>query len=409
VDDIPLILQTKPIVDGEIMLHTGLDSVVIANGVRDAWKELPAQIVRLRCLNGSSERTFLLGFNNGMSFHAIGTDGGLLSAPVSLTRARLMPGERLELLIDLNGMEGNSFQLMSYASELPDGIVGSAQVGNGMATLDGYDENALNGADFPLTSFTVGAQTLEPIITIPAALVPTLPLNEVDADITRNFILEPETMAPLPMIEGPFTINGALMDMDVVNVTIPLDNTEIWSFTNNTMVGHPVHIHDVEFNILDRNGSAPDAWETGWKDVIYVPPQGSARAIMRFEDFTDPGMPYMYHCHMLMHEDEGMMGQFIVVDPNSIEEEPARQDLYVWPNPSAGRTCTVRWPDVTGAVQATLMDACGRTVHRTTLSNTTSGVPLELPLLAAGHYTLRLTSTAGRTAQAALTLTDTTH
>ena len=260
VDDIPLILQAKPIVAGEIMLHTGLDSVVIANGVRDAWKELPAQVVRLRCLNGSSERTFLLGFNNGMSFHVIGTDGGLLSAPVALTRARLMPGERLELLLDLNGMEGNSFQLMSYASELPNGIVGSAQVGNGMATLDGYDENALNGADFPLTSFTVGPQTLDPITTIPSALVPTLPLNESDADITRNFILEPETIGPLPMIEGPFTINGELMDMDVINVTIPLDNTEIWSFTNNTMVGHPVHIHDVEFNILDRNGSAPDAW-----------------------------------------------------------------------------------------------------------------------------------------------------
>jgi len=395
VDDIPLILQTKPIVDGEIMLHTGLDSVVIANGVRDAWKELPAQIVRLRCLNGSSERTFLLGFNNGMSFHAIGTDGGLLSAPVSLTRARLMPGERLELLIDLNGMEGNSFQLMSYASELPDGIVGSAQVGNGMATLDGYDENALNGADFPLTSFTVGSQTLEPIITIPAALVPTLPLNEVDADITRNFILEPETMAPLPMIEGPFTINGALMDMDVVNVTIPLDNTEIWSFTNNTMVGHPVHIHDVEFNILDRNGSAPDAWETGWKDVIYVPPQGSARAIMRFEDFTDPGMPYMYHCHMLMHEDEGMMGQFVVVDPNSVGENIASDALVVWPNPSSG-DLNLRIPTIKGSAEIRLTDAAGRVVHSGMINTTNGATTAHMEAVVSGSYLLSITDRSGQ-------------
>jgi len=395
VDDIPLILQTKPIVDGEIMLHTGLDSVVIANGVRDAWKELPAQIVRLRCLNGSSERTFLLGFNNGMSFHAIGTDGGLLSAPVSLTRARLMPGERLELLIDLNGMEGNSFQLMSYASELPDGIVGSAQVGNGMATLDGYDENALNGADFPLTSFTVGSQTLEPIITIPAALVPTLPLNEVDADITRNFILEPETMAPLPMIEGPFTINGALMDMGVVNVTIPLDNTEIWSFTNNTMVGHPVHIHDVEFNILDRNGSAPDAWETGWKDVIYVPPQGSARAIMRFEDFTDPGMPYMYHCHMLMHEDEGMMGQFVVVDPNSVGENIASDALVVWPNPSSG-DLNLRIPTIKGSAEIRLTDAAGRVVHSGMINTTNGATTAHMEAVVSGSYLLSITDRSGQ-------------
>lgn len=392
VDDIPLVLQTKPIVAGEIMLHTGLDSVVITNGVRDAWKELPAQVVRLRCLNGSSERTFLLGFDNGMNFHVIGTDGGLLSAPVSLTRARLMPGERLELLVDLNGMAGNSFQLMSYASELPNGIVGSAQVGNGMATLDGYDENALNGTDFPLTSFTVGPQTLDPIATIPSTLVPTLPLNEADADVTRNFILEPESMGPLPMIEGPFTINGALMDMDVINVTIPLDNTEIWSFTNNTMVGHPVHIHDVEFNILDRNGSAPDVWETGWKDVIYVPPQGSARAIMRFEDFADPNTPYMYHCHMLMHEDEGMMGQFVVVDPNSVTEHAA-QGMTVWPTPSAD-VINIQWSNASGPVVATLSDAVGRTVVTEKLTLTNNVARMDVNGIGAGTYLLSITDHA---------------
>lgn len=394
VDDIPLILQAKPVVAGEIMLHTGLDSVVITNGVRDAWKELPEQVVRLRCLNGSSERTFLLGFNNGMSFHVIGTDGGLLSAPVPLTRARLMPGERLELLIDLNGMEGNSFQLMSYASELPNGIVGSAQVGNGMATLDGYDENALNGADFPLTSFTVGPQTLDPITTIPSALVPTVTLNEADADITRNFILEPETMSPLSMIEGPFTINGALMDMDVINVTIPLNNTEIWSFTNNTMVGHPVHIHDVEFNILDRNGFAPDLWETGWKDVIYVPPQGSARAIMRFEDFADPDMPYMYHCHMLMHEDEGMMGQFVVVDPNSVDENSANDALGVWPNPSTG-ALYMRIPTIKGTAEVSLIDATGRVVHSENINATNGASMVYVEAVASGPYLLSITDKTG--------------
>ena len=150
VDDIPLILQTKPIVDGQIMLHTGLDSVVVANGVRDAWKELPAQVVRLRCLNGASERSFQLAIDNGMPFHIIGTDGGLLAAPVSLTTARLMPGERLEVLVDLSALQGDTLRLMSLGSLLPNGIIGSAQVGNGQTYLDGYQENALNGSDFPL-------------------------------------------------------------------------------------------------------------------------------------------------------------------------------------------------------------------------------------------------------------------
>ena len=393
-DDIPLILQTKPIVAGEVMLHTGLDSVVITNGVRDAWKELPAQVVRLRCLNGSSERTFLLGLSNGMSFHAIGTDGGLLAAPVALTRLRLMPGERAELLVDLTGQEGASFQLMSYASELPNGILGSPQVGNGMAVLDGYLQNALNGADFPLTSFTVGAMTSDPVTSIPSSLVPIEPLNTADADITRTFDLQPEAMGAMNMIEGPFTINGATMEMDVINITIPLGNTEIWEFTNNTMVGHPVHIHDVEFNILDRNGAPPDAWETGWKDVVYVPPQGSARAIMRFEDFVDPDMPYMYHCHMLMHEDEGMMGQFVVVDPSAVAEQVASAHMSVWPNPGTG-TMSIRLPDAFDTGDVRLTDAMGRTVFTKTVAPNATMATIHADHLASGPYSLTLTSRTG--------------
>ena len=409
VDDIPLILQTKAIVDGQIMLHTGLDSVVVVNGVREPLAQVPAQIVRLRCLNGASERTFNLGFDNGMPFHVIGTDGGLLSSPMEVTRAMLMPGERMEVLVDLNGQQGQNFQLMAFNSELPNGIIGAAEVGNGMAYLDGYLENALNGADFPLLSFAVGAATAEPVMAVPAYLVPVEPYDEADADLTRTFAVEPQSMSPMELIEGPFEINGALMDMDVINETVPLGSTEIWEFVNNTMVGHPIHIHDIQFNILDRSGGPIQTWETGWKDVVYVPSMGSARVITRFDDFGDPVTPYMYHCHLLMHEDEGMMGQFLVVDANGMEEEDTRTVLHVWPNPSTDRTCTVRWPDVTGAVQATVMDACGRTVHRTTLPNTMMGVPLELPQLAAGRYTLRLSTTEGRTAQAALTLTDTTY
>ena len=93
-----------------------------------------------------------------------------------------------------------------------------------------------------------------------------------EADLTRSFVFAPEIMDPMGMIEGPFTINGALMDMDVINETVPLGNTEIWTFQNNTQIAHPLHIHDIQFNILDRNGAPPDAWETGWKDVVYVPP-----------------------------------------------------------------------------------------------------------------------------------------
>ncbi len=405
VDDIPLILQTKPIVDGQIMLHTGLDSVVVANGVRDAWKELPAQVVRLRCLNGASERSFQLAFDNGMPFHAIGTDGGLLTAPVALTTARLMPGERLEVLVDLSALQGDTLRLMSLGSLLPNGIIGSAQVGNGQAYLDGYQENALNGSDFRLVTFTVGPPTAEPVTVLPATLVPVIPYPIADADNTRSFTFQSESMGPMEMIEGPFTTNGVLMDMDVINEVVPLGATEIWEFTNNTMVGHPIHIHDIQFNILDRNGAPPDAWETGWKDVVYVPPMGSARVISRFDDFADPEMPYMYHCHLLMHEDEGMMGQFLVVDNIGLDEPSTTTLARAWPNPIANGECRVTWPSATGAVQATIVDALGRVCQRTRLGSHTEGSTLPLPGLAPGNYLLRLTDARGNTEQLTLSLT----
>ncbi len=362
VDDIPLILQAKAIVGGQVMVHTGLDSIIVVNGVRDAWKELPAQVVRLRCLNGSSERTFNLGFSNGMGFHVIGTDGGLLAAPVLLDRLQLMPGERAELLVDLGTMQGQSFQLMAFNSELPNGIIGSPQVGNGMAYLDGYEENALNGADHPLCSFTVGAPTQEAITSIPGTLANLTPFNEADATITRTFDMQPEGMGALELIEGPFFVNGTLYDMDVINETVNLGTTEIWEFVNNTMVGHPVHIHDIQFNILDRNGLPVPEWEQGLKDVVYVPSMGSARVITRFDDFADPDMPYMYHCHLLMHEDEGMMGQFVVIDPNAIGELNASGPvLSAWSEPALGGSIRLGLPGYNGSARVVVRDALGRT------------------------------------------------
>jgi len=79
------------------------------------------------------------------------------------------------------------------------------------------------------------------------------------------------------------------------------------------VMAHPFHIHDIQFLILDRDGQAPSAGETGWKDTVLVLPNETVRVISRFEDFADPEIPYMYHCHILEHEDAGMMGQFLVI------------------------------------------------------------------------------------------------
>lgn len=396
VDDIPLILQTKPIVGGQIILHTGLDSVVATNGVRDAAITLPAQVVRLRCLNGSNERTFLLGFSNGIVFNTIATDGGLLPAPVALTRQFLTNGERAELLLDLTGMEGQSFDLMSYGSELPNGVMGSADVSVMGTTPDAYYDNALNGADFRLLRITVGPQTADPVTIVPATLANVVPYQEADATVTRDFVFAPEVMGPVGMVEGPMTINGALFDMDVIDETVILGTTEIWTFTNNTAVGHPFHIHDIQFHVLDRDGAPVPPQEQGRKDVVFVPPTSTVRVITRFDDHADPDMPYMYHCHILMHEDEGMMGQFLVVDPNAVSDAGTNaRDLLLWPNPSASGNVSIRAGDAPGPATVFVADALGRSIFRTDIAWGPAGHTIDLSHLAPGAYTVNLSARNG--------------
>ena len=131
---------------------------------------------------------------------------------------------------------------------------------------------------------------------------------------------------------------------------------------------------------------------------------GNVRVITRFDDFADPDMPYMYHCHLLMHEDEGMMGQFLVVDPDGIAERGVGGTTSVWPNPVTSQTCNVHWPESIGIVHMSLIDATGRTVHSTTVNGLTHGQLISLPDLAQGSYTLRLRDTSGQQGHATMTI-----
>jgi blue copper oxidase len=122
------------------------------------------------------------------------------------------------------------------------------------------------------------------------------------------------------MVLGPtIQINGQLMDtldggaLMAGTLRIPLGQTEVWTITNTSPFTHVFHVHDIEFEVVDRNGQAPSGAEAGWKDSIHVPPGGEVRIAMQFTDYADPDHPYMFHCHVLRHEDAGMMGQFVVV------------------------------------------------------------------------------------------------
>ncbi|MBU3677048.1 MAG: T9SS type A sorting domain-containing protein [Chitinophagaceae bacterium] len=337
VDDIPLAIQTKDFdTNNQIVVPSNNDDAVMVNATINPFVQVPAQVVRLRLLNGSAQRVFNIGLTNNMNFHVIGTDGGLLNNPLSLTRLTLAPGERAEILIDLSNLQGQTINLMSYAAEFPNGYYGATYPGMGQGlVMNGYNPNPLNGANFNLLALQVGAPIPGGITTIPTTLVNDTPIPAAQSNTTRALTFMPAQMGP-NQLNGDFMINNAMFDMNVINYTIPLNNTEIWTLTNNSGISHPFHLHDVPFYILDRNGQAPAAVEQGRKDVVLVRPQEVVRFITQFTTFSDPMVPFMYHCHMLTHEDGGMMGQFIVSNPNSLEQLPAYKGVRCYPNPTQG-------------------------------------------------------------------------
>lgn len=333
VDDFPIIVQTKGFdANGQIEWMSELDTSLMVNGTLDPYLDAPAQVVRLRLLNGSSQRVYKFGMSNNMTFQLIGTDGGLLEAPVPLTRYQMAPGQRADILVDLSALQGQNIQLVNYGSEIANAIYGSAQPGMmPQLTLPGYDSNPLNGNDFTVLDINVVAPTANPVTTIPTTLVTHVIPSEGTEDITRQL-----TFTSQQNIVGPFNINGSTFDMNVINYTIPLGNREIWSLTNQTPIAHPFHIHDVQFYILDINGTPPPPELSGLNDVVLVPAgMGNVRFIADFLDHSNDSIPYMYHCHMLTHEDSGMMGQFLVTDQGSGLEEINGVPVSIFPNPTS--------------------------------------------------------------------------
>ena len=337
IDDIPLVVQCQQYNAQNQAMPLGMqDSTILVNGARanygySVYGNFPAQVVRLRILNASGERAFNFGFSGNKQFHQIASDGGLLNAPHLTTRIRLAPGERAELLLNLTGMNGQSLYLMSYASELAMGIQG----GPTMPMPPNFPpmDSPLNGVDFNILKINVVAPTSNPVTTIPSSLVVNNPYPVSIANVTRTIRFTADSAM---VMDGPFYFNDSTFNMMRIDYQIPLNNVEIWKLVNETMVAHPFHIHDVQFYLFDRNGALPGPEEQGRKDVVLVPSGDSVMFITKFEDFADTIVPFMYHCHILMHEDDGMMGQFVVrplgVGINELNNNTL--DYLVFPNPT---------------------------------------------------------------------------
>ena len=343
VDDIPLIVQNKAFdVLQQIAIATDMDTAIFVNGTLNPYFNAPAQVIRFRLLNGSSLRTYNFGFNNSQIFYQIATDGGLLDTSLALTRLNLSPGERAEILVNFSGMQSQTIYLKSFASELENGIYGSDSVGDANNEIHDYYDNFLNGADYNLMQINVVAPTASPVTTIPNALIPYTPYNPISATTFRTIVMDTIRLLPIDppnRAEGPFGMNNQTFNMDSINEVIHLNTTEIWTLVNKTLVAHPFHIHDIEFNIIEKSGLPPTPSETGWKDVVLVMPNDSVKFITKFTTFADNTTPYMYHCHLLHHEDDGMMGSFLVIDTTAstgIADINFKNNFSIYPNPTTG-------------------------------------------------------------------------
>ncbi len=305
VDDVPLVLQDRSFtrdgrMDYNLSMHSRMVGLVgdipFVNGTYAPYFEATTTKLRLRILNGSNASTYNLELNDGQTFTQIATDGGFLEAPVELTLLQLAPAERAEIIVDL--VAGKNVQLNNIA------VSGS---GGGMMRTNN------NAPAFPFLEIRPAA-TLTKSAELPSRLTTMEWLMEADAVKTRVFNFEMRMgMGAMMGGDNSHTINGKAMDITRIDEVVTLGDTEIWELRNSSVMPHPFHMHDVQFQILDRDARPPAANERGRKDVVMVNPDEVVRIIMRFEDYADANAPFMYHCHILEHEDAGMMGQFVVV------------------------------------------------------------------------------------------------
>ncbi|RSM48067.1 copper oxidase [Actinoplanes sp. ATCC 53533] len=295
VDDVPLIVQDKRFDDDGALDEGDVDSgtfgalgdQILINGTHDPYFEVRTELVRFRLLNASNARVYRIGFTDGRPCQVVATDGGLLERPVAVDRVKLSPGERAEIVVRFTAGE--------------------------QAMLDSRGENIKQANDIEEEDFQllrlVAAAELTGSAPVPAALggAPAVP-PPAGARIRRFELSGSE-------------INGQDMEMTRIDEVVPAGANEIWEI-DNTTYAHNFHIHEVSFRILDINGAAPPAYQQGPKDTVFIPKKAKARLSVRFGTYTDPVTPYMYHCHILRHEDKGMMGQFVVVKPGTEHQVP---------------------------------------------------------------------------------------
>jgi FtsP/CotA-like multicopper oxidase with cupredoxin domain len=322
-NDLPIVIQDRSfdqnnqIVYQPDMMWGFLGNLILVNGQPKPTFSLEPRGYRLRLLNGSNARTYKLAWSNEMPLQIIGTDGGLLPAPAYRNYVMLMPGERIDLWAEFGSLAGKQVILRSLAFQA--GSMGMGMMG-GMGGMRGMGMTGglSNGATLDILTVNVGKKaTTKPLLApLPALSEHYDASNVPNYDAPRPFTLNMGHMMT-------WTINGRVFEMETVaeDEMVSINEPIAWEWINNSPIPHPMHIHNVQFQIVQRIAPASSSYSTvnqgfvdsGWKDTVSVWPGERVKIAMKFG--PHPGM-YMYHCHILEHEDMTMMRNLMIMDPS---------------------------------------------------------------------------------------------
>lgn len=296
VDDIPVAIQDRLFTKDNQWDYKSAYSddgvygdTLVVNGTINPYVEVPKKLIRLRLLDGSNARNMTLRMSDGSTMYQIASDGGLLEKPVPMDQISLVPGERAEVLVDFSQYEN--------ADQLPSLVM----------------QNGANGT-VKVVEFRKGATWNTDAVTSANSTIPTWDFETKKHDEELQKAATTDKIAQHIVMSGmakDVTINGKKFSMDRIDLTAKLGSTEVWEISNSDgMMGmiHPFHIHGVQFEVVSRNGVPTTPDERGLKDTISVAPGEDVRIRIHF---TQPGI-FMVHCHILEHEENGMMLQLEV-------------------------------------------------------------------------------------------------
>jgi len=308
IDDLPIIVQDRSFdSDGSLLYDRDPDpqtiqyglrgSAIIVNGIVGPVAKVPSGLVRLRILNAANAQNYDLRFSDRREFRVIASDAGFLSAPVSMRQLRISPAERFEILVDF----ADRHPVMLETG--PDTLMGIF----GAVSEDSTSEFV------PIMRFEPSAAPAS-VKEFPDRLVDLPSADSNRAIRHREFLLDsgicggqrPTEMGMLPGM----CINGKTHDLARIDVETALGTLEVWKIVSRGMA-HPFHVHGASFRILSLSGAPTPAHLAGWKDVVLV--EDEAELLIAFSHPATREHPFMYHCHILEHEDAGMMGQYVCV------------------------------------------------------------------------------------------------